>query len=125
MATSRQLFRFGLVGLASNLLIYLCYLLVTGIGVGHKTAMSVLYVTGVCLTFVLNRNWTFQHDGHVSRAFTGYVTLYAVGYVVNFLVLYLLVDRFGHDHRVVQGAMIFILAVFFFVAQKYVVFRKA
>ena len=94
---------FAIVGIMSNLLLYLAYLLITALGMGHKTAMSVLYITGVCLTFAFNRNWTFGHDGHVPRAFIAYVSLYALGYVINWVVLYLLVDRMGYDHRVVQG----------------------
>ena len=124
MALRGELIRFALVGLVSNLLIYATYLLITALGTGHKTAMTVLYVTGVCMTFVFNRNWTFTHDGHVTKAFLGYVALYAVGYVANFGVLYALVDRLGYDHRWVQGTMIIVLAVFFFTAQKFLVFRS-
>lgn len=122
--TGRQLFRFAVVGVASNLLLYIAYLLITRMGLGHKTSMSVLYVTGVCMTFVLNRKWTFTHGGNATRAFLEYVTLYAFGYLVNFLVLYLFVDRWNFDHRVIQGLMILILAGFFFLSQKYLVFRN-
>lgn len=124
MVIQIQLFRFALVGLSSNLVLYLAYLSVTSLGMGHKTAMSILYVTGVCLTFVFNRNWTFGHGGHLPRAFAAYIGLYAFGYLINFLALYLLVDRLGYDHRWVQGTMILTLAVFFFLAQKFLVFRK-
>lgn len=124
MTIHRQLFRFAVVGLVSNVLLYLAYLLITALGVGHKTVMTVLYITGVCMTFVLNRNWTFTHDGHVTRAFLAYVALYAFGYLVNFAVLYALVDRLGYDHRIVQGTMIVCLAIFFFLSQKFLVFRS-
>ncbi|NCF63044.1 MAG: GtrA family protein [Gammaproteobacteria bacterium] len=125
MVVYKQFFRFVIVGLASNLLLYLAYLLITAMGMGHKTAMSVLYLTGVCLTFAFNRNWTFGHDGRVPAAFAGYLALYAFGYLVNLFALFMLVDRMGLDHRWVQGVMILALAVFFFLVQKFLVFRKS
>ena len=125
MAIQQQLIRFAVVGIAANLLLYMAYLLITSLGLGHKSAMSIIYITGVCLTFIFNRNWTFTHEGQVPRAFARYVLLYVIGYVVNFFALYILVDRIGYDHRFVQGMMIVVLAVFFFLAQKVLVFGKS
>jgi putative flippase GtrA len=124
MVLRKQLVRFAVVGLASNLLLYLAYLVITALGMGHKTAMSILYVTGVCLTFAFNRNWTFGHGGHIPTAFLAYVALYAFGYLLNLFALFVLVDRLGYDHRWVQGLMIPSLAVFFFFSQKFLVFRS-
>jgi len=90
---------------------------------GHKTAMSLLYATGTSLTFVFNRNWTFDHDGHLTKAFAGYVTIYALGYLFNLAVLYLLVDRLGFNHQWVQGGLIFMVATLLFTLQKFLVFK--
>ena len=46
-AFSPQAIRFPVVGFASNLVLYLVYLGLTSIGLGHKIAMSILYVIGV------------------------------------------------------------------------------
>jgi len=118
-----QFFRYAVVGLVSNLTLYLGYLLITGLGMGHKTAMSLLYATGTSLTFVFNRNWTFDHDGHLTKAFAGYVTIYALGYLFNLAVLYLLVDRLGFNHQWVQGGLIFMVATLLFTLQKFLVFK--
>lgn len=121
---SKQLLRFAAVGLASNLLLYLAYLLITQQGVGHKTTMTLLYAVGVSLTFVFNRNWTFSHQGHVTKSFIAYLLTYALGYVLNLVALYVLVDKFGFRHQWIQGFMIVILAILLFTLQKYFVFRK-
>ena len=120
----RQFFRYAVVGLISNLALYLAYLLLTELGMGHKTAMSLLYATGTSLTFLFNRNWTFGHDGHLTKAFAGYATIYAMGYLFNLVALYLLVDRLGFNHQWVQGCLIILVAVLLFTLQKYVVFKK-
>ena len=119
-----QFLRYAVVGLASNLLLYLAYLGLTQLGVGYKTAMTILYLTGVCLTFAFNRNWTFKHQGHYTRSFIAYVAVYAFGYVLNLAVLFLLVDRLGYPHQWVQGFMILFLAVLLFSLQKLLVFRN-
>ena len=121
---SKQLLRFAAVGLASNLLLYLAYLLITQQGVGHKTTMTLLYAVGVSLTFFFNRNWTFSHQGHVTKSFIAYLSTYALGYVLNWVTLYLLVDKFGYNHQLVQGLMILFLAVLLFTLQKFFVFGK-
>ena len=120
--TRGQFLRFALVGLASNALLYLGYLILTGGGVGHKSAMTLLYALGVAQTFLFNRNWSFRHPGSVQCAFARYVACYAVGYLLNLFVLYLAVDRFGLPHQIIQGIMIVTLAVMLFLVQKYWVF---
>ena len=120
----RQFFRYAIVGIISNLTLYLGYLLLTSLGMGHKTAMSLLYAVGTCLTFAFNRNWTFGHDGHITKAFVSYVAIYAQGYLFNLIALYVLVDQLGFNHQWVQGGLIFLVAVLLFTLQKFVVFKK-
>lgn len=124
MKTLFQFARYSTVGLASNLLLYLTYLVITYIGLGHKTAMSILYLCGVAMTFLFNRNWTFRHEGTVSLAFWKYILVYFCGYIFNWVVLYSLVDIAGWPHQLVQGVMILALATAIFMAQKFWVFKK-
>lgn len=118
-----QLSRYALVGLASNTVGFLLYLLLTYAGMGHKTAMTLLYVVGVLQTFYFNRGWSFGHGGRMSTAFARYVIVYALGYVFNLTALTLLVDQWGWAHQWVQGVMIFLLAGMLFLVQRYWVFR--
>jgi putative flippase GtrA len=119
-----QLSRYAVVGLTSNAVGYLLYLLLTYAGMGHKTTMTLLYAVGVAQTFYFNRRWSFSHDGQVSSAFVRYLTAYALGYVFNLAVLMILVDRWGWPHQWVQGVMIFVLAGMLFLMQRYWVFRS-
>ena len=119
-----QLFRYAAVGIGSNVVLYLAYLLITSLGIGHKTAMTLLYVVGILQTFLLNRRWTFNHNGKVHSTFIRYVITYAMGYLINLIALYILVDRYGLPHQVMQGILIFTVAVFLFLLQKFWVFRN-
>jgi putative flippase GtrA len=122
--TRGQFFRYAVVGIVSNLTLYLGYLSLTYFGMGHKTAMSILYAVGTSLTFTFNRNWTFGHNGHLTKAFVSYVTIYAIGYLFNLVALYFLVDKFGFNHQWVQGGLILTVAVLLFTLQKFVVFKE-
>ncbi len=62
MNIRHQFAKYAVVGVVSNSVFYLLYLLLTSAGMGHKTAMTLLYAVGVSLTFLLNRNWSFRHD---------------------------------------------------------------
>jgi putative flippase GtrA len=119
----KQLMRYGAVGFISNLFLYLSYLLVTFLGMGHKTAMSLFYLVGVSLTFMLNKNWTFNHKGHAPKAFLNYFSIYFFGYVLNFSGLYFFVDRLGFNHAWVQGFLVVLIALLLFVMQKTIVFK--
>lgn len=117
--------RFGIVGLASNAVLYLLYLLLTTVGLGHKTAMTMLFAVGTLQTFILNRRWTFGHRGLPRAAFVKYVTIYSLAYLLNLASLLLFVDHLGFPHQTVQGVMIFIIALILFLLQKLWVFRRA
>ena len=120
--TRWQLLRFALVGLASNAVLYLVYLLLTELGLGHKTAMSSLYLLGVLQTFVFNRRWTFRYQGRMPKALIRYLASYGLGYFFNLAMLIIMVDTLGLSHRIVQGILILITAGLLFLLQKYWVF---
>jgi putative flippase GtrA len=122
MGTPRQLFSFGAIGIASNGALYLLYLALTSVGIGHKTAMTLVFAAGVLLTYALNRRWTFRHDGAVSGSARRYVGAYLLGYLANVAVLALLVDVMNFPHRAVMLILIFATAGLMFVLQKFWVF---
>lgn len=124
MGVQRQFFRYAIVGLASNLVGYLLYIVLTGVGIGPKLAMSVLYAVGVLQTFVFNKNWSFGFNGAATPALVRYATIYALGYVINFVILLLLVDQSGLPHQWVMAGLVVFMAVFFFAGQKFWVFRQ-
>lgn len=120
----RQLVRYGLVGVVSNVTIYFVYLFITYIGVEPKTAMTLVYSIGASMGFIGNRKWTFDHRGKSSSAALRYVLAHLFGYLLNFLILFTFVDRLGYSHQLVQALAIIIVAAFLFIVFKYFVFAK-
>lgn len=117
-----QFLRYGVVGVASNALLYVGYLGLTWAGVGHKSAMTLLYAIGVLQTFAFNRGWTFRHEGCARGTLWRYVTAYTLGYLLNLVGLVLLVDWVSWPHQIVQGVMILVVACFLFLLQRQWVF---
>ena len=120
----RQFFRYAVVGLSSNALLYSAYLLLTSLGIGHKTAMTVLYAVGILSTFHLNRRWTFDHKGYSPSAFVRYLSIYILGYVVSFLGLFIFVDLLEFRHQMIQAVLIILVAALLFVLQRFWVFKE-
>lgn len=124
MSYMRQLIRYGMVGVASNLTMYFVYLIITYLGVEPKTAMTLVYITGASIGFVGHRKWTFAHRGNSASAALRYVPAHLLGYLLNLLILFIFVDRLGYAHQWVQAVAIIIVAGFLFIVFKYFVFRE-
>jgi putative flippase GtrA len=119
---TRQIFRFGMVGILSNIGGYFIYLLLTGYGIQPKMAMSFLYVVGALAGFFGNRLWSFQYQGAVLQNFMRYIVAHVLGYGLNFLMLSLFVDRLLFPHQLIQAIAILSVAGFLFIAFKFFVF---
>ncbi len=117
-------FRFIAVGLISNSVLFIAYLALTEFGLGSKTAMTILYLTGVLQGFIFNKKWTFSHDGKVLKTFTAYIFLYTIGYIINLLCLFIFVDWLGFRHQWVQGGIIVLMSSFFFLIQRFLIFKQ-
>lgn len=118
----RQLLRFAAVGVASNVLGYLLYLLITYLGAPPKLAMTALYGVGVITGFVGNRRYAFAHQGRLIEAGWRYLLAHSLGYLINLAIQIIVVDHLGYAHQLAQALGVCVVAAFLFVVFKYFVF---
>jgi len=118
----KQLTRYAVIGIASNLAGYLAYLLLTFLDVGPKLAMTTVYLTGAIFGFLGNRQWTFAHEGRVVPTMLKYALAHSAGYSLNYSILYLFVDRMLYPHQAVQAVAIGVVAGFLYLLLKKIVF---
>jgi putative flippase GtrA len=118
----KQLLRFAAVGVASNVIGYLLYLLITHLGAAPKLAMTVLYGVGVLMGFVGNQKYTFAHQGGLMATGWRYLMAHGLGYLINLAIQIIMVDHLGYAHQLAQAFGICVVAVFLFVVFKYFVF---
>jgi len=121
----RQLVRYAVVGIATNLAGYAVYLLVTWTGVEPKLAMTCLYAVGATASFLGNRSWTFGHRGNVAAGAARFALAQLAGYLINLALLVVFSDHLGFPHQAVQGAAIIVVALFLFAAFRLFVFPAA
>jgi putative flippase GtrA len=119
-----QIVRYGLVGVATNVLMYFVYLLITHLGIEPKTTMSLVYLVGASFGFIGHKRWAFAHEGGTTGAALRYAIAHVFGYFLNFLILFIFVDHLGYAHQWVQAGAIAVVAGFLFIVFKYIVFRS-
>lgn len=120
-----QFLRYASVGLLVNIFAYGAYLLITSEGMGHKTAMTLVFVVAVTASYLGQKKITFRHRGEYRRTYTKFWVVFGSCYVFNFCVMYVAVDILGFVHQFVQLGLIFFDAPVVFMLQKFLVFQQA
>lgn len=118
----RQLLRYAVVGVLTNSLGYVAYLVSTYVGGTPKSTMTTLYIIGVLISFLANRSFTFQHNGPIGAAGMRFLAAHLMGYLLNLFLLFVLVDKLSFPHQYIQGMAIIIVAFFLFVLSRAFVF---
>lgn len=119
-----QIIRYGVVGIANNLLGYLLYLLVTWLWLDPKVVVTLLYPIGAAIAYFGHAKYAFLHKGRHQKPILRYVVAHVIGYLTNILLLHFFVDILALPHQFVQLAAIVIVAAQLFFLLKYFVFRK-
>lgn len=89
---ARRFSRYGIVGLATNLSLYLIFVLLLRLGVSPVVSAGLCYCLGVGMSYLLNRRWTFgSNDGH-GRDLPKFLLAYGVGFASTLLTISLLVS---------------------------------
>ena len=117
-----QFVRYVAIGLALNGALYVAYLLLSSQVTSSRGAMTITFAAGTLLSFIANRNLTFGHRGDQWRALLRFVACYAGLYIINFAALWIVAERIGVPHQIVQAGTILSLPLISFVIQKYWVF---
>lgn len=119
-----QVVKYLTTGLITNSGCYLVYVLLTMSGLGHKTAMTLLFGAGVLISYRMNKRWTFSCLDTQSTTLLYFVAVYATAYILNLGSIWVAVDCMGMSHYLVQAVTAAVLAALLFIAQKYWIFVK-
>jgi putative flippase GtrA len=90
-----RILRFGIVGLGTNLGLYLMFLLLIIGGVAPVPASAFCYGLGVMGSYLLNRRWTYASRANHGRDLPRFLLAYGVGFVVALIAMVLLVKPLG------------------------------
>ena len=93
MAHRTTILRFLLVGVGNTLVGLVSIFGAKGLlGMGDVAANAFGYCIGFFVSFTLNRAWTFQHGGSVSKSLKLFLLVQAVAYLVNLLCVVFLIE---------------------------------
>lgn len=115
--------RYSVIGISTNLMCYFLYLILTNQQFEPKKSMTFVYLLGVIISIFANGKWTFSNKIPISILFTRAFIIYLLGYLINFLLLLLLSDRYHYPHQWVQLIAIMAVALFIFFSFKLLVFK--
>lgn len=119
-----QLVRFGLVGLANTATSACIIFAAIHLGAGDYLANAMGYAVGLCLSFVLNRGWTFRVTGAVRASeLVRFGAVVGLSYLVNLTVLTVMREHGFRESVVGQGAAMVAYTICFFVLSRRYVFR--
>ena len=120
-----QFSRFTLVGIVNT---FSGLMVIYGVkwlfGLGDVLSNMIGYGVGLIVSFLLNKSWTFRHEGEFLKSALRFITAFAVAYPVNLGVVFFLIEWGGMNSYVSQALGIPPYMVVFFLLSRYVAFRK-
>lgn len=120
-----MIFRFGVTGgLGAATFLATFYALITWTRVHYLAASLAAWVSAFCISFVLQRRWTFGRSGPgAGRQLIAYVALWLTNMGLNEVALFLLVDKAHAPKFAAQFALLVMISVWNFFIMRYLIFR--
>ncbi len=123
MIWTKQFASYVMIGLTANGLGFLGFTVLTWLGLSPEFAISIIYPIHITFAFILNKSWTFGHEGRISTSAIRYLIAYVGCYLLNVAVLKFFSGYLGYSHLIVQAIAILLISLLLFVVQKHWVFR--
>jgi putative flippase GtrA len=117
--------RFGVIGGLNNLLSYGIFAALTLAGMPSIAAATITYATGMVISYLANRAFTFRHSGSARRSVLRFVVVNLAGYALNVAILALFVELIGGNALVVQLGAIVVVATGIYFGMRFWVFRAS
>lgn len=121
----RQFFRFLLVGVANTAVGYaIIFFVMYLVGASPEVSNFVGYFSGLLLSYVLNRHFTFKSIQRRSGEFARFLVVFGIAYTANFLALLFFIRVILIDPGVSQILAGCVYIVASYLLNKYYVFRS-
>lgn len=124
-AVTRYL-KYIIVGLLANGILLIIYYILTFIAnFEPKSALFFASAIGLALSYVANREWTFQAPSTNGSPALRYLVGYSASFALQWLILHVGTDKFGLAHQWVVIAGLGIASICFFQLQRHWVFATS
>ena len=122
---ARQLARYGVVGLASNGIAFVVYLVITRLGFQPEATAAGLYLIGASISYIGNYSWTFSSTKSHKATLPRFALAHVAGFTVQIALISFLYRAIGLKHQMSQLVTVGCVAVMLFLLFKYYVYARA
>lgn len=120
----RQALRYGVVGVGNTVVGYALILTLHAAGFPTLIANVMGFGTGLVISYLANRAWTFRRSGLGTRDMPAYAALAGASFLLNYLALLALL-HLGLPFPAAQAAGISLYSITMFLGLRRVVFASA
>lgn len=79
----KSLFRYSLVGIGSNIFVFLVFLVFLWLGISAFWAAAICYIIGLTLSYTFNRQWSFESTASHRSDLVRFLFAYGAGLVAT------------------------------------------
>src|SRR3989338_5615760 len=115
--------KFVLVGIINTARDYGLFALFLKLGNFYLGALTLSHIIATINSYIWNRKFTFRSKENIKGEFIRFVSVYALMFLVNFLLLYIAVDVLKFQPLAAQLAILAVIVAVSFIGQKYFTFR--
>lgn len=120
----QQFVRYCLVGLVNTAVgLSLIYAGMLFFNLPPGVANAAGFSVGVCVSYVLNKRFTFRSNAAAGRSFAMFAAVVAAGYAANLALVLFAVHTAGLNPYLAQPLGIGVYTVIVFLGSRYIVFR--
>lgn len=118
--------KFLIVGCLNTLIGLSCTFIAMAVfDVGYVGANALGYAVGLVNSFLLNRAWTFSHQGPWAASLARWLAVAAIGYLANLAVVIAVHSYLGVNAYLAQISGIFVYTGLTFIGARYFAFAPA
>lgn len=80
-----SLIRYGIVGLSTNALLYVLFIVLIRLGLSTVLSAAICYALGITLSYLLNRRWSFESAASHRQDLPRFLFSYGVGFCATMI----------------------------------------
>lgn len=119
-----QAFRFGIVGILNTIVGFVFYILFINFNFHYIIALFFSHVIGVTNSFFWNKFWTFKSKQKSLKELFRFITVYAITFLLNIVILFFLVEKMYFDKKLSQLISLSLITIISFCGHKYWSFKN-
>lgn len=117
--TLHQTIRFGIVGVINTIVGYGVYFILLRFKVFYVASLLISHIIGVTNSYFWNKYFTFKSSQKSFKEVARFVSVYAVTFAVNLVILMVMVEKIKLGKDIAQLIALFVVTAISFLGHKF------